>query len=99
MNNQKRNLLLFVGIFAMGALAYSILIPSFETTEFNQEVIDDISKGITTTSTTNEINNNENLQDIDNEKPEEETIFEFFNVTAKLRIFIPFFESKRIIPG
>ena len=74
MNNQKRNLLLFVGIFAMGALAYSILIPSFETTEFNQEVIDDISKGITTTSTTNEINNNENLQDIDNEKPEEETI-------------------------
>ena len=74
MDNQKRNLLLFVGIFAMGALAYSILIPSFETTEFNQEVIDDISKGITTTSTTNEINNNENLQDIDNEKPEEETI-------------------------
>ena len=74
MNNQKRNLLLFVGIFAMGALAYSILIPSFETTEFNQEVIDDISKGITTTSTTIEINNNENLQDINNEKPEEETI-------------------------
>ena len=74
MNNQKRNLLLFVGIFAMGALAYSILIPSFETTEFNQEVIDDISKGITTTSTTTEINNNENLQDINNEKPEEETI-------------------------
>ena len=65
MNNQKRNLLLFVGIFAMGALAYSILIPSFETTEFDQEVIDDISKGITTTSTTTEINNNE--------KPEEET--------------------------
>ena len=74
MNNQKRNLLLFVGIFAMGALVYSILIPSFETTEFDQEVIDDISKGITTTSTTTEINNNENLQDINNEKPEEETI-------------------------
>jgi len=74
MNNQKRNLLLFVGIFAMAVLAYSILIPSFETTEFNQEVIDDISKGITTTSTTTEINNNENLQEINNEKPEEETI-------------------------
>ena len=74
MNNQKRNLLLFVGIFAMGALAYSILIPSFETTEFDQEVIDDISKGITTTSTTTEINNNENLQEINNEIPEEETI-------------------------
>ena len=74
MNNQKRNLLLFVGIFAMGALVYSILIPSFETTEFDQEVIDDISKGITTTSTTTEINNNENLQEINNEIPEEETI-------------------------
>ena len=74
MNNQKRNLLLFIGIFAMGALAYSILIPSFETTEFNQEVIDDISKGITTTSTTTEINNNENLQETNIEKPQEETI-------------------------
>jgi len=74
MNNQKRNLLLFIGIFAMAALAYSVLIPSFETTEFDQEVIDDISKGITTTSTTTEINNNENLQEINNEIPEEETI-------------------------
>ena len=42
----------------MAALAYSILIPSFETTEFDPEVIEDISKGITTTSTTPEINNN-----------------------------------------
>ena len=75
MNNQKRNLLLLVGIFAMAALAYSILIPSFETTEFDPEVIEDISKGITTTSTTPEINNNNSeLQDMSNEKNIEETI-------------------------
>ena len=59
----------------MAALAYSILIPSFETTEFDPEVIEDISKGITTTSTTPEINNNnDELQDISSEKNTEETI-------------------------
>ena len=44
MNNQKRYLLLFVVIFAIGALAYSFLVPSFETTDFDPEVIEDISK-------------------------------------------------------
>ncbi len=67
MNNQKRYLLLFIVIFAIGALAYSILIPSFETTEFDPNVIEDISKGITTTSTTPELNNNEELNEITNE--------------------------------
>ena len=72
MNNQKRNLLLFIGIFAMAGIAYSILIPSFETTEFDPEVIEDISQGITTTSTTSEINNNnEELQVTSNKKPAE----------------------------
>ena len=52
MDNQKRYVLLFVVIFAIGALSYSLLIPSFETTEFDPDVIEDISKGITTTSTT-----------------------------------------------
>ena len=68
MNNQKRYLLLFVVIFAIGALAYSILVPSFETTDFDPEVIEDISKGITTTSTTSEINNNEDSQEIINKE-------------------------------
>ena len=66
MNNQRRNLLLFTVIFAIGVLTYSLLIPSFETTEFDPDVIEDISKGITTTSTTTETNNNN-----DNEVPEE----------------------------
>ena len=74
MNNQKRYLLLFVVIFAIGALAYSILVPSFETTDFDPEVIEDISKGITTTSTTSEISNNEDLQEINNEEVVEEPI-------------------------
>ena len=74
MNNQKRYLLLFVVIFAIGALAYSILVPSFETTDFDPEVIEDISKGITTTSTTLEISNNEDSQEINNEEVVEESI-------------------------
>ena len=74
MNNQKRYLLLFVVIFAIGALAYSFLVPSFETTDFDPEVIEDISKGITTTSTTSEISNNEDSQEINNEEVVEEPI-------------------------
>jgi len=74
MNNQKRYLLLFVVIFAIGALAYSILVPSFETTDFDPEVIEDISKGITTTSTTSEISNNEDSEEINNEEVVEEPI-------------------------
>lgn len=68
MDNQKRYLLLFIVIFAIGALAYSILVPSFETTDFNPEVIEDISKGITTTSTTSEVNNNDDTQEVSNEE-------------------------------
>ena len=74
MNSQKRYLLLFVVIFAIGALAYSILVPSFETTDFDPEVIEDISKGITTTSTTSEISNNEDSEEINNEEVVEEPI-------------------------
>ena len=74
MNNQKRYLLLFVVIFAIGALAYSFLVPSFETTDFNPEVIEDISKGITTTSTTSEVNNNDDTQEVINEEIVEEPI-------------------------
>ena len=68
MDNQKRYLLLFIVIFAIGALAYSYLVPSFETTDFDPDVIEDISKGITTTSTTSEVNNNEDIQEDSNEE-------------------------------
>ena len=74
MNNQKRYILLFIVIFAIGALAYSFLVPSFETTDFNPEVIEDISKGITTTSTTSEVNNNDDNQEVSNEEVVEEPI-------------------------
>ena len=57
MNNQNRYALLFVIIFAIGISAYFIFIPSFETTEFSTEVVEDISKGITTTSTTTKSSN------------------------------------------
>ena len=74
MENQKRYIVLFAVIFAIGAVAYSLLIPSFETTEFDPDVIEDISKGITTTSTTSEINNNEDPQEVNNEEVIEEPI-------------------------
>ena len=74
MDNQKRYLLLFLVIFAIGALAYTFLVPSFETTDFDPDVIEDISKGITTTSTTSELNNNDNPQEIINEEIKEEPI-------------------------
>jgi len=67
MDNQKRYIILFVLIFAIGALAYTFLIPSFETTDFDPNVIEDISKGITTTTSTSEINNDENLSELNNE--------------------------------
>ena len=74
MDNQKRYLLLFIVIFAIGALAYSFLVPSFETTDFDPDVIEDISKGITTTSTTSEVSNNEDTQQASNEEVIEEPI-------------------------
>jgi len=74
MDNQKRYIVLFIVIFAIGALAYSFLVPSFETTDFNPEVIEDISKGITTTSTTSEVNNNDVTEEVINEEIVEEPI-------------------------
>ena len=74
MNNQKRYVLLFVVIFAIGAFSYSLLIPSFETTEFDPDVIEDISKGITTTSSTTEVSNNEDTQEVISEIEIEEPI-------------------------
>ena len=65
----------FIVIFAIGALSYSLLVPSFETTEFNPEVVEDISKGITTTTTISEVKNTEdNSEILINEDPTEDQI-------------------------
>ena len=64
MDNQKRYIVLFILIFAIAASTYSFLVPSFETTDFDPDVIEDISKGITTTSTTSEVNNNDDTQEV-----------------------------------
>ena len=74
MDSQKKYLLLFIVIFAIGAVAYTFLVPSFETTDFDPDVIEDISKGITTTSTTTELNDNEVPQEVNNEEVVEEPI-------------------------
>ena len=63
MNNQNRYAFLFVVIFAIGISTYFIFIPSFETTEFDTEIVEDISKGITTTSTTTK-NSNDQTNDV-----------------------------------
>ena len=74
MDSQKKYLVLFIVIFAIGAVAYTFLVPSFETTDFDPDVIEDISKGITTTSTTTELNDNEVPQEVNNEEVVEEPI-------------------------
>ncbi len=74
MDNQKRYIVLFILIFAIAASTYSFLVPSFETTDFDPDVIEDISKGISTTSTTSDINKNEDSQVEKNEVNVEESI-------------------------
>ncbi len=98
MNNQNRYAILFVVIFAIGVSAYFIFIPSFETTEFSTEVVEDISKGITTTSTTIKSNNDqtddvtvdEATNDDDIKIPDQNTVnnlIKFNNADEKLENF------------
>ena len=64
MNNQKRYALLFLVIFAIGALSYLLLIPSFETTEFNPDEIIEIPEDeILTSNTVNSSNTDQKDQD------------------------------------
>ena len=46
MKNQNRYILLLVAILAIGLSAYLFIFPNFETTEFDQKVIENISKGV-----------------------------------------------------
>ena len=76
MNNRNRYYYLLTGIVAIGLSAYLFIFPNFETTEFDEETIDNISKGVTTTSPgsdnsdqiNEELTNNENI-DIAKENP------------------------------
>ena len=76
MSNRNRYYYLLIGIVAIGISAYLFIFPNFETTEFDVETIDNISKGVTTTSPgsdnsdqiTEELTNSENI-DITKENP------------------------------
>ena len=64
----NKNYILLSIILLIGLAAY-FLIPSFEREEFNSEIVEDISSGNITTTTSQETKENENSQP---EKQEEE---------------------------
>ena len=92
MNNRNRYYFLLIVIIAIGFSAYLFLFPNFETTEFDKEVIDNISKGVTTTIPNNEDINEtkEELvidENIDINKESQATVDRFLeNSTAKRNI-------------
>ena len=76
MNSQNRYYYLLGTIVAIGISAYLFIFPNFETAEFDAEVIENISKGVTTTVVSNENNEEINEEiavsediDIENENP------------------------------
>lgn len=76
MNNRNRYYYLLIGIVAIGISAYLFIFPNFETTQFDAGTIENISKGVTTTSPepensdqiNEELTNSENI-DIAKENP------------------------------
>ena len=89
MNIQNRYYYLLGTIVAIGISAYLFIYPNFETTQFDAEVIENISKGVTTTVVENENNEqiNEELtivENIDIEKESPSTVKKFLvNSTAE----------------
>jgi LCP family protein required for cell wall assembly len=85
MNSQNRYYYLLGTIIAIGISAYLFIFPNFETAEFDAEVIENISKGVTTTVVNSE--NNEEIadsEDIDIEKEKPSTVSKFLvNSTAE----------------
>ena len=76
MNRQNRYYYLLGTIVAIGISAYLFIFPNFETAEFDAVVIENISKGVTTTVVSNENNEEINEEiavsediDIENENP------------------------------
>ena len=68
----NKNYILLSIILLIGSAAY-FLIPSFEREEFNSEIVEDISSGNITTTTSQETEENENSQPEKQEELEEET--------------------------
>ena len=92
MSNQNRYYYLLTGIVAIGLSTYFFIFPNFETTQFDTETIENISKGVTTTTSgsensdqiNEELNKSENI-DIAKENPS--TISKFLeNSTADKNI-------------
>ena len=76
MNSQNKYYYLLGTIVAIGFSAYLFIFPNFDTAEFDTEVIENISKGVTTTLVSNENNEEINEEiagsegiDIENENP------------------------------
>ena len=92
MNSQNRYYYLLGTIIAIGISTYLFIFPNFETAEFDAEVVENISKGVTTTVVDNE--NNEQItaessvnEDIDIEKENPATINKFLvNSTSEIDI-------------
>ena len=94
MNNQNRYYYLLGTIVAIGVSAYLLIFPNFETTKFDAEVIENISKGVTTTVSPNgnneqvnkesTANENDNI-DIEKENPSKINTF-LINSTAEREI-------------
>ena len=79
MNSQNKYYYLLGTIVAIGISAYLFIFPNFETAEFDAEVIENISKGVTTTvaEVENEVEiNKENnkVEKIDIEKEDYSTV-------------------------
>jgi len=68
MNIQNRYFYLLLAILAIGFSAYIFIFPNFETTEFDSGVIDNISKGVSTTIADNE------STDVSADKSADETV-------------------------
>jgi len=60
MIQQKRYFITLSIILLLGMIVYIFLVPNFETVEFNQEVVDNIAEGVTTTIPGSQ--NNDNLK-------------------------------------
>jgi LCP family protein required for cell wall assembly len=71
MNGNKRYLILLGLLLSIASLVIIFLVPNFETEEFDKNKIEDISKGVTTTSEVQEgINNDETSNNSQNQDEE-----------------------------
>jgi LCP family protein required for cell wall assembly len=95
----KKQTYLLLGILVIGAIAYS-LIPNFEREEFNPEVIEDISSGNITTTTSElsvEENDTKPVDTIDDEEIFETSIYDSLLINNNTRRIDKLFTSYLII--